>query len=475
MPLILGTNSIKDTGFNVANSLRFNSSSADYLNRTPSSASNRKTWTWSSWVKKVDNTTSRQFIFNADSSSQNTSIEFKDNAISVFDFNSGSYQWQVITSAIFRDNSAWMHICVAINTADGTASNRVKIYVNGSQITSFSTSNYPSLNYESKVNLNVDHRIGSISGSTTFDLDGYIAEAVLIDGQQLDATSFGEFDEDSNIWKPKDVSGLTFGTNGFYLDFENSGSLGADVSGNGNNFTVNNLTSIDQSTDTCTNNYATLNRLYLSASSLNFTEGNLTNNGNSSNEWRSIYATIGLTSGKWYFEIRVNKVKSSDLGNIAIGIVSEDQVVQTADNGKFFGTSRGYAYHSKTGKKLNNDENEIGDTYGDTWTTVGDIIGCAIDLDNHKIYWRKNGTYQNSGNPESGATGTGSAFDLATGYTYLVAIATYYDDERYSFNFGSPPYSESGGNSDGNGYGNFAGSVPSGYYALNTKNLAEYG
>jgi len=475
MPLILGTNSIKDTGFNVANSLRFNSGSADYLNRTPSSASNRKTWTWSSWVKKVDNTTSRQFIFNADSSSQNTSIEFKDNAISVFDFNSGSYQWQVITSAIFRDNSAWMHICVAINTADGTASNRVKIYVNGSQITSFSTSNYPSLNYESKVNLNVDHRIGSISGSTTFDLDGYIAEAVLIDGQQLDATSFGEFDEDSNIWKPKDVSGLTFGTNGFYLDFENSGSLGADVSGNGNNFTVNNLTSIDQSTDTCTNNYATLNRLYLSASSLNFTEGNLTNNGNSSNEWRSIYATIGLTSGKWYFEIRVNKVKSSDLGNIAIGIVSEDQVVQTADNGKFFGTSRGYAYHSKTGKKLNNDENEIGDTYGDTWTTVGDIIGCAIDLDNHKIYWRKNGTYQNSGNPESGATGTGSAFDLATGYTYLVAIATYYDDERYSFNFGSPPYSESGGNSDGNGYGNFAGSVPSGYYALNTKNLAEYG
>jgi len=475
MPLILGTNSIKDTGFNVANSLRFNSGSADYLNRTPSSASNRKTWTWSSWVKKVDNTTSRQFIFNADSSSQNTSIEFKDNAISVFDFNSGSYQWQVITSAIFRDNSAWMHICVAINTADGTASNRVKIYVNGSQITSFSTSNYPSLNYESKVNLNVDHRIGSISGSTTFDLDGYIAEAVLIDGQQLDATSFGEFDSDTNIWKPKDVSGLTFGTNGFYLDFENSGSLGADVSGNGNNFTVNNLTSIDQSTDTCTNNYATLNRLYLSASSLNFTEGNLTNNGNSSNEWRSIYATIGLTSGKWYFEIRVNKVKSSDLGNIAIGIVSEDQVVQTADNGKFFGTSRGYAYHSKTGKKLNNDENEIGDTYGDTWTTVGDIIGCAIDLDNHKIYWRKNGTYQNSGNPESGATGTGSAFDLATGYTYLVAIATYYDDERYSFNFGSPPYSESGGNSDGNGYGNFAGSVPSGYYALNTKNLAEYG
>ena len=199
MSLIIPANTLASGGYAVDNSCRFNSGSADYLNRTPSSASNRKTWTWSSWVKKVDNTTSRQFIFNADSSSQNTSIEFKDNAISVFDFNSSAYQWQVITSAIFRDNSAWMHICVAINTADGTASNRVKIYVNGSQITSFSTSNYPSLNYESKVNLDVDHRIGSISGSTTFDLDGYIAEAVLIDGQQLTPTDFGEFDEDSGI------------------------------------------------------------------------------------------------------------------------------------------------------------------------------------------------------------------------------------------------------------------------------------
>ena len=469
MPLILGTNSIKDTGFNVANSLRFNSGSADYLNRTPSSASNRKTWTWSSWVKKVDNTTSRQFIFNADSSSQNTSIEFKDNAISVFDFNSGSYQWQVITSAIFRDNSAWMHICVAINTADGTASNRVKIYVNGSQITSFSTSNYPSLNYESKVNLNVDHRIGSISGSTTFDLDGYIAEAVLIDGQQLDATSFGEFDSDTNIWKPKDVSGLTFGTNGFYLDFEDSSALGNDAAGS-NNFTVNNLTAIDQSTDTCTNNFATLNPLDGNLGDSLFTEGNLkfdTNTG-SNKPWSR--STIGVSSGKWYFEAKLITAAN----NQAIGI--SDRPSPDHNSTELGAGAFDYSYQSaNSGNKLNNGS---GSSYGDTYTD-DDIVSCALDLDNNKVYFGKNGTFQNSGNPTNG---TNPAFTITAPsltnhgfYFFCLGDLTGVNNVRWLANFGSPPYSESGGNSDGNGYGNFAGSVPSGYYALNTKNLAEYG
>jgi len=469
MPLILGTNSIKDTGFDVANSLRFNSGSADYLNRTPSSASNRKTWTWSSWVKKVDNTTSRQFIFNADSSSQNTSIEFKDNAISVFDFNSGSYQWQVITSAIFRDNSAWMHICVAINTADGTASNRVKIYVNGSQITSFSTSNYPSLNYESKVNLNVDHRIGSISGSTTFDLDGYIAEAVLIDGQQLDATSFGEFDSDTNIWKPKDVSGLTFGTNGFYLDFEDSSALGNDAAGS-NNFTVNNLTAIDQSTDTCTNNFATLNPLDGNLGDSLFTEGNLkfdTNTG-SNKPWSR--STIGVSSGKWYFEAKLITAAN----NQAIGI--SDRPSPDHNSTELGAGAFDYSYQSaNSGDKYNNgSQSSYGNTYG-----ANDIVSCALDLDNLKVYFGKNGTFQNSGNPTNG---TNPAFTITAPsltnhgfYFFCLADLTGSNKSVWEANFGSPSFTISSGNTDGNGYGNFEYAVPSGYYALNTKNLAEFG
>ena len=186
--------------------------------------------------------------------------------------------------------------------------------------------------------------------------------------------------------------------------------------------------------------------------------------------------TIGISAGKWYFEFRVNKIKSGDLGNMIVGIVSEDQVVNTANNGKFFGTSRGYGYHGKDGKKLNNDTvTDNGASYGSAFTAVGDIVGCAIDLDNHKIYFSKNGTFQASGDPTTGSTGTGSAFDLATCYTYLIAVASYYDDERYSFNFGSPPHSISSGNADGNGHGNFEYAVPSGYLALNSKNLAESG
>ena len=303
---------------------------------------------------------------------------------------------------------------------------------------------------------------------------GYMAEVVLIDGTALDPTSFGEFDSDSGIWKPIDVSGLTFGTNGFYLDFENSGSLGADVSGNGNNFTVNNLTSIDQSTDTCTNNFATMNGLLLSVASLNFTDGNLTNNGNSSSTWRTMYSTIGASSGKWYFEVRINKTKTSDPNNFIIGIQDAEQMFQASNTAEISSTSRGYGYRGNGGNKVNNTTG-TGSSYGDSYGSIGDIIGCAVDLDNHKIYFRKNGTYQNSGDPTSGATGTGSAFDLTTGITYMFGISSYYDDDRHSFNFGSPPYSISSGNSDGNGYGNFEYAVPSGYYALNTKNLAEYG
>ena len=453
MSLIIPANTLASGGYAVDNSCRFNSGSADYLNRTPSSASNRKTWTWSSWVKKVDNTTSRQFIFNADSSSQNTSIEFKDNAISVFDFNSSAYQWQVITSAIFRDNSAWMHICVAINTADGTASNRVKIYVNGSQITSFSTSNYPSLNYESKVNLDVDHRIGSISGSTTFDLDGYIAEAVLIDGQQLTPTDFGEFDEDSGIWKPISVSGLTFGTNGFYLDFEDSGALGDDVSGNGNDFTVNNLTSIDQTTDTPTNNFATGNILSPYANRT-ITDGSLTIT-STTTQWTNICSTIGVSSGKWWIELKHTAGSYGGLGIVSPFPQTENNVI-----GDFSApVIQQIGYIAASGdKKINNSTS----SYGSTWVGTGDIVNMSLNLDDNELKFYKNGTVQDSG----------TAIAISSGYTYFVGTSNY-NSSGSSFNFGNPAFSISSGNADANGYGNFEYAPPAGFLALCTANLSE--
>ncbi len=235
MPLILGTNSIKDTGYEVANSCRFNDDSDDHLDRTPSSSGNRRTWTWSCWFKRASFTSnSRVFVAHSDNSNR-VEIGIHNETVNCFrvELLSSSSNSELQTNAVFRDPSAWFHAVVAVDTTQGTDSNRVKLYINGTQVTSFQTESYPTQNTEYVINHTVEHNIGkSINFSRPYD--GYMCEVVLIDGTQLDASSFGEFD-DSGIWKPIDVSGLTFGTNGFYLDFENSGSLGADVSGNGNN------------------------------------------------------------------------------------------------------------------------------------------------------------------------------------------------------------------------------------------------
>jgi hypothetical protein len=302
-----------------------------------------------------------------------------------------------------------------------------------------------------------------------------MAEAVLIDGQQLDPTSFGEFDEDTGIWKPIDVSGLTFGTNGFYLDFEDSAALGDDVSGNGNDFTVNNLTAIDQTTDTPTNNFATLNPLNVPTSNApTFSEGNLKSISSSDTSSRfGGSSTIGVTQGKWYIEA---KATVDTVVRSSFGISGEVSTLALNNEDIHESTNSSYGYDANTGDKF---VNGVQSSYGNSYTT-GDIIGIALDLDNNKLYFSKNGTFQNSGDPTSGATGTGaiSITDVSnttdgayffthgdnTGGTYV---------STFEFNFGSPPYTISSGNADGNGYGNFEYAVPSGYLSLCTANLSE--
>jgi len=471
MPLILGTNSIKDTGYDVANSLRFNDGSQDSLSRTPSSAGNRRTWTWSSWIKRSALGT-YQYIFAGGSA--NTWVAFLDT--DKFQFNiQDNDESTITTTQLFRDVSSWYHIVAAIDTTQGTASNRVKVYVNGSQVTDFSTEVYPSQNYQAGINNTGIHYLGRLNYAATSWFDGYMAETVLIDGQQLEPTSFGEFDEDSpTIWKPKDVSGLTFGTNGFYLDFENSGSLGADVSGNSNNFTVNNLTSIDQSTDTCTNNAPTLNPL-MQLTDATLTEGNLQVAHGSASSRSVMLSTFGLSSGKWYCELKVS-ASSASPSNGLFGIIngSDNSAMGTyllQDNSVYQGA--GYQFWDG-----NKNINQTGSSFGAT-IAAGDIVGMAIDMDNKALYFRKNGVYQDSGNPLSGSSKTGAVdFSSLTdnGFWFIgVSDASGVQTMTQQINFGSPMYSESGGNSDANGYGNFAGSVPSGYFAINTKNLAEFG
>ena len=473
MPLILGTNSIKDTGYNVANSLRFDDGSSDSLTKTASTPTNNKKQTSSVWVKRSALSGSSNFgiMGFVDTSSPSNSrhhLYFYNDQLAAFYKDPTITRLDLKTNRLFRDTSAWYHIVLAIDTTQGTASDRTKLYVNGVQETSFATSDYPVQDItflDSGETLQVG-RLTTSGGSQQY-FDGYIAEAVFIDGQALDPTSFGEFDSDSpNIWKPIDVSGLTFGTNGFYLAFENASSLGADVSGNSNNFTVNNLTSVDQSTDTCTNNFCTLNPL-IGSNNITLSEGNLYASTTSAS-WSTQSSTFSLSQGKWYLEVYVVGYNHNALG------------VQFAENASLRATAfpselaGGFGFKFYDGSKTSLAADSA--SYGNA-VSNGQTVGMALDLDNHKIYFSINGTFQNSGVPTSGSTGTGSAFDLTTGKDYVIYNALNHQPGNAisSFNFGSPPHSISSGNSDANGFGNFEYSVPSGYFSLCTKNLAEFG
>jgi hypothetical protein len=451
--------------FEVANSLRFNSGSSDRLTRSFSGGT-PSLWTWSGWIKR-SKLGSRQIIFSAyNNSTTYTTMEFTANdEIKFNDENNNNTNGRIQSTAKYRDPSAWMHIVFHWDSSDSTSSDRLRMYVNNVRVTDFSdTGNAPSTT--SQANTDITHEIGSMNNSNFFG--GYMAEVCFIDNANLDPDQFGEYDEDSGIWKPKDVSGLSFGTSGFYLDFEDSSSLGNDVSGNNNDWTVSNLTSIDQSTDTCTNNYATLNALdpyhegTLSLGNLRLVQG--------VSSYSGLTSTIGVNTGKWYCEMKL--VAN---GSARFGVMGSQPTSNSTTVGN---TSDSYAYFSNgsVAYKYNNSTNT---SYGDTFTN-GDIIGIALDLDNNYIYFSKNGTWQNSGDPTSGSSGTGAAFSLGTplqGF-YWFALSDINDGASGTLeaNFGgTETYTISSGNSDGNGYGNFEYSVPSGYYALNTKNLAEYG
>jgi hypothetical protein len=211
------------SAYEIEQSLRFNSADSAYLNRTPASAGNRKTWTWSGWVKRcafgsVDNclfsaygngTQSAGIYFSNDV--QNDSLEIR------FGPYSGGWQGFLVTAQVFRDSSAWYHIVFAADTTQATSSDRLKIYINGSQVTTFNSSAYPSQNADGFVNQAQEHQIGRLQGSTYYH-NGYLAEVNFIDGTALDPTDFGEFD-DNGVWRPIEYTG-SHGTNGFYLKFD---------------------------------------------------------------------------------------------------------------------------------------------------------------------------------------------------------------------------------------------------------------
>ena len=467
MATIYGANSV--SGYDVANSLRLNSGDSAQMNKTLGTATDVDKYTISMWVKRARLGHRQMMMRVIDPSSTGTYafLEFQaGDKLASNDYDESGSIAKITNSTNFKDISAWYHIVLALDSTQGTASNRSKLYVNGTQITSFGTDSGGSQNQNLMGNTSGKNiYIGGDGGQDTRYCGLYMAEVCFIDGQQLTPTSFGEFDSDSpNIWKPIDVSGLTFGNNGFYLDFEDSGNLGNDVNG-GTDLTEVNIAATDQSTDTCTNNFAVLANH--SSDDLTLTEGRLKFE-NPSGGHRMVTSTIAPSQGKWYAEVKM----TTEAQSTRVGVIDPAKVVY---NTYIHNAGRGYAYKGNDGSSRFNDGTTDG-SYGDTYTT-GDIVGIAMDLDNHKLYFSKNGTFQNSGDPTSGSTGTGSAFDLATGVDYYIGASTQDQGTNpvIEFNFGSPSFAISSGNTDSAGYGNFEYSVPSGYYALNSKNLAKYG
>ena len=450
------------TAYKVANSCRFNDGDLACMHKTPSSSGNRRTFTFSTWVKKTNILSTNVYndLYSAYVDANNISrlLFWDGNEVVVSNKVGGSFPTFIRTNRRSRDPSAWLHICIAIDTTDSTEANRVKIYVNGTQQTSFAQDVYPSQNEDFFLNHTNEHNIGQQGDDdSALYFDGYLAETVMIDGLQLAPTSFGEFDEDSpNIWKPKDVSGLTFGTNGFYLDYEDSSNLGNDKNG-GTDFTEVNLATTDQSTDTPTLNYSTLNPLDVNPSNTNtFAEGNLKLETNGV----GARSTIAVENGRLYCEVKHventcwNGIK--DMSSPITGYINSVLLYTAGATLYIDGANQGSG------------------GYGGAWS-ANDILMMALDLESgtKKLYYGKNGNWWDTDAFDAASPTTGITLDDNVTYGFWSTSGS--GDPVAEWNFGSPAYSISSGNSDANGYGNFEYSVPSNYYALNTKNLAEYG
>jgi hypothetical protein len=428
------------------------------LTRTQSTATNRKKWTFSFWIKTIADV----HIFTTSVSGNNASLYKGGGGQLYYTEYNGSDLVTLLTTRRLRDASAWYHIVYVYDSTQATESDRVKLYINGVQETSFTgTIIYPSLNSDSLVGQNShDFQIGVRQDGAGGYYEGLMAHLHFIDGTAYDADTFGETDATTGIWKPKTAPSVTYGTNGFFLKFENSGAFGTDSSGNANNFTVNGT--MTQTIDTPSNVFATFNALQ--PTSATFSNGN-TNVISGSAAWYTAPATLGVTSGKYYWEVKAGTI--SGINYIQAGVCSESAVSANL-NTYHANTTYSYAYHWDGQKYINNSASSFG-----TAISTGDIIMIALDCDNGFIYAGLNGTWQNSGNPTSGGSGTGAMTTLASNQLWFPTVSAY--SSTHNANFGNPAFTISSGNSDGNGYGNFEYSVPSGYYALNTKNLAEFG
>jgi hypothetical protein len=439
-----------------------------YLSKTFSSAGNRKTMTFSFWIKKA---LANMIIsgVGVHTVSQMSQFAFQsDGVFYIFDYNSaGTLQYEVTSTPQYRDSSAWYHVVLAIDTTQATNTDRIKFYING-ELQSLSGT-YPALNYDCAFNNNVQHAIGNRVSQSAY-VDGILAHYHFIDGTAYQASDFGETDA-NGVWKPKTSPSVTYGTNGYFLKFENSGSMGADSSGNNNDFTLSGG-ALTQTLDTPSNVYCTMNPLDNYFANGTFSQGNNTittvNTGYPYNT-----ATMGVNKGKWYWECKWSAQPTGSSNQVLVGIAKRTCPSTTTWLG-----SAAYTYGYQGTGGVHNNNGTIA-TYT-TWS-IGDVIGVALDMDNNRLYFSRNGTWQGSSDPANGTnpisiTAPDTTDDIGF---YFPAFGDGNNSlqETGQFNFGNGTFgttSVSSAGSNGNG-SIFEYDVPTGYYALNTKNLATYG
>ena len=461
--LIGGANSAVDTGYSVGNSCRFDDGSSDDLTRTQDSTNvtNGYKYTFSTWIKRGALGAVMTLLGNYKADNEVGYIHFDANDfLEVYDFQGSGPDLNYKTDMIFRDVSAWYNIVVSV---DGTrsANARCKIYVNGSQVSCSSTVDTGGLLGIQYADATNGLRIGSrgSSGGTIGYLDGYMAETIYIDGAGLAPTDFGEFNSNSpTIWQPIDVSGLTFGNNGFYLNYADSGDLGDDESGNTNDLTENNIAAANQGVDSPTNNFCTMNPL-IPTTNATFSEGNCKLvTGGSSIQGGGI-GTFGVGAGKWWWEVKIQ----ATLGNHTNGVVSE-LTSELYTNVTGLQNDTGVTqFRNDDGGEMNTDGTATTADYG-TFDD-GDIMGIALNADDNQISIYDNGSAIVSNFALSSTRGN-----------FLFPYFGSGINTTWEVNFGGcPAFALSSAANDANGYGNFEHAPPSGYLALCSKNLGSSG
>jgi hypothetical protein len=421
-----------------------------YLTRTLGSGDTQE-WTISFWTKKMMASGS---LLSVGTSGNYDQIYFNADKFAYYSATGGSDDFFIYSEQVFRDSSAWYHIVLAIDTTQATSSNRAKLYVNGEQVTTFDGSNvYPSQNFNVRINSSSQHNIGNRIYSSDFNFDGSMAHVHFIDGTAYDASAFGETDATTGIWKPKTAPSVTYGTNGFFLKFENSAAFGTDSSGNDNTFTVNGT--MTQTVDTPSNVFAVANHNMKSTSDVVLSNGGLTVTSTYASGWQYAGSTLAVSSGKYYWEAKATVVSASDKTFIGVGQFETAEV-------NFVGVLNLGLSNGLTGH---------GAGVGGYSYVQGDIIMCAMDLDNNKVYWGKNGTYFGTLDPTAG---TGATTQTINNNNFCMPMVGGYGGSKWDLNFGNGFFGTTAvasAQSPSDGIGIFEYSVPTGYKALCTKSI----